>query len=340
MPSTKQITNSIFKQLNKWNINNSIDSANDEYNTRTSLIDPFFQLLGYKYSTDFVHEFTADMNGKRGKKVDMAFTFGKQNPLMIVECKRANISLNNNHFRQLNEYCIDLPSVRVGIITNGITYDFYTKNGNTLNPKPFFSFDLLDYDLSDIEELSMFERSVLNFDNIIEEAEESYFLDKFDEAFYNVLNNPSDNLIKEIYQGMGGKRTSPKINEKIKSLINHISIKNVADKLQEKASKDSISGIVTTDEEIKFFNIVKTILGLSNKFKNTELDRVFYRDYKNFFSILVDDNQRKTVAQLKYKSKKPIIVVGSDEIKLDEVSVLEITKHKSKIIDSAISQLN
>lgn len=335
----KQISNSLFKQLNNWEINRAIDNSNDEYNTRASLIHPFFQLLGYQYSTDFVHEFTADMNGKKGKKVDMAFTFGKSTPLIAVECKRATIDLNDSHFRQLNQYCIDLPSVKLGISTNGIKYDFYTKKGNVLNSSPFFSFNLLDYDLSDIEKLSIFEKSVLDFNAIIEEADDVYFLEKFDQALYEVLKDPSPNLIKEINQKMGGKRTSPKINERIRNLVNYISLKGVSNRLLDEVSANSSNGIITTDEEVKFFNIIKTILGLSNKFKNADLDRINYRDYKSFFTILVDDNQRKSVAYLKYKSKKPYLVINQEEILLSDVSVIEITKHKSKIIESAISNL-
>ena len=339
MATTKQISNSIFKDLNKWDIDKAIEFSTDESNTRESLIRPFFEILGYQFLNDYQNEFVADMNGRKSRKVDMAFLFGNQTPSMIVECKRANISLNDKHFRQLNEYAIDLSSVKVGVVTNGINYDFYTKSGNSLNPKPFFSFDITDYDLSDIDNLSLFEKGNLNFDNILEEAEEVYFLDKFDDALYNVLKNPSNNLIKEIYQLMGGKRASPRINAKIKGLINYISIRNVSDKMLENVSSNSANGIITTDEEIKFFNIVKTILGLSNKFKNTELDRVSYKDYKNFFAIQVDDSRLKKIAVLKYKSRKPIIQINDKEIEITEVSVAEITKHKNAIVNSGLLNL-
>jgi len=339
MATPKQIANSIFKDLNKWDIPKAISFSSDESNTRESLIRPFFEILGYQFLNDYQNEFTADMNGRKSRKVDMAFLFGNQTPKMIVECKRANISLSDKHFRQLNEYAIDLASVQVGIVTNGIEYDFYTKSGNSLNPKPFFSFDLTDYDLSDIENLALFEKGNLNFDTILEEAEEVYFLDKFDNALYENLSNPSNNLVKEIYQLMGGKRASPRINTKISGLINYISLRNVSDRMLENASSKSSNGIITTDEEIKFFNIVKTILGLSNKFKNTELDRVSYKDYKNFFAVQVDDSRLKKIAILKYKSKKPIIQIDEMDIEIAEVSVAEITKHKNVIVSSAVSNL-
>lgn len=340
MATPKQISNAIFKDLNKWDINKAIGFSTDESNTRESLIRPFFEILGYQFLNDYQNEFMADMNGRKRRKVDMAFLFGNQYPSMIVECKRANISLNDKHFRQLNEYAIDLPSVKVGVVTNGINYDFYTKSANSLNPKPFFSFDITDFDLSDIDNLALFEKGNLNFDKIIDEAEEVYFLDKFDNAFFKTLSNPSNNLVKEIYQLMGGKRASPRINTKIKGLINYISLRNVSNRMLENVSSNSANGIITTDEEIKFFNIVKTILGLSNKFKNIELDRVSFKDYKNFFAVQVDDSRLKKIAVLKYKSRRPIIQIDEKEIEIAEVSVAEVTKHRNIIVDSAVSNLS
>ena len=74
-------------------------------------------------------------------------------------------------------------------------------------------------------------------------------------------------------------------------------------------------------------------------FKNTELDRVSFKDYKNFFAIQVDDSRLKKIAVLKYKSRKPIIQINDKEIEIAEVSVAEITKHKNAIVNSGLSNL-
>ena len=63
--------------------------------------------------TDFSHEILADVGGKRGRKVDIAVTLGGNKPLILVECKRAGTNLNDNHFRQLNEYCRNITSANL-----------------------------------------------------------------------------------------------------------------------------------------------------------------------------------------------------------------------------------
>ena len=65
-------------------------------------------------------------------------------------------------------------------------------------PTPFFTFDVTDYDNSDVEMLAKFDKRVINFDPIIEEAEEIHFLYKFDDALFKSLAQPSDDFIKDI----------------------------------------------------------------------------------------------------------------------------------------------
>jgi hypothetical protein len=76
-----------------------------------------------------------------------------------VECKKATINLTDNHFRQLNEYCLYTETAKIGIVTNGIKYDFYTRNtenNSILHETPFFSFDITNFTDSDIEKLALF----------------------------------------------------------------------------------------------------------------------------------------------------------------------------------------
>ena len=68
-----------------------------------------------------------------------------------------------------------------------------------------------DYDNQDLETLSLFMRNVIDINSILEAAEETYFLDNFDEALYDAMVNPSEDLIRIIYANMGGKRKSDKI---------------------------------------------------------------------------------------------------------------------------------
>ena len=207
----------------------------------------------------------------------MVIFIDRREPTILVECKKANTNLSERNFNQLASYYNFHKESKLGILTNGVEYKFYSRNlddKGELNPTPFITFNLNDYDKNDIEELVRFYRLSINVKEIMEEASEIYFLEKFDEGLLRTLYKPDEDLIKLVYRNMGGKRITDRIRDKIYNLINSISLNNTVDRIKVEESKDSKSGIVTTAEELKCFSIVKTIIAMSSKIKNTELDRV------------------------------------------------------------------
>lgn len=339
----RQIVTNLSKSLENWDFQKAIENSHDETQTRDFLIHPFFELvLGYDKMDDFSHEIVADVGKKRGRKVDIAVTLGTGKPLIMVECKKAGAKLNDNHFRQLNEYCHSTPSAKIGILTDGVFYHFYSQNSkenNNLYTDPFFTFNLLDYGTADLELLALFSRSTIEIKEILTEAEEIYFLNKFDDALYEVLANPSDNFLKEIYFNMGGKRSNENILNQIKELVNSTSLKTALDKVIQTEISSSNSGIITTEEEKKAYNVIKTIIAMTSKIKNSDLARVGYRDLKGSFSILVDDNQNKKICALILKEKAKTLEINGKKYDLPDTSVSSLTKFKKELIDSALSSL-
>ena len=337
----KQITNQLKKSFDNWDFNKAINHSNDETQTRDNLIHPFFNILNYSKLDDYTHEYISDMGDKKGRKVDIAITLGKKEPLILVECKSATAKLNDNHFRQLNEYCLYSPSAKVGVLTNGIIYNFYTVNQKEkkgLNSKPFFTFDLTNYDNSQLEMLALFNRQSIEINEIIQEAEDAYFLDNFDNALFKTLVE-TDDLVKLIFKNMGGLRATEKALSQIKGLVNSISIKTALDRIIQKEISESNSGIITTAEEIKAYNVIKTILAMSSKIKAADLERISYRDLKNSFLIIVDDKQTKNICSLVFKEKLKAIDINGNRFELDDVTVTSITKLKKELTESALSNL-
>ncbi len=337
----KQITNQLKKSFDNWDFNKAINHSNDETQTRDNLIHPFFNILNYSKLDDYTHEYISDMGDKKGRKVDIAITLGKKEPLILVECKSATAKLNDNHFRQLNEYCLYSPSAKVGVLTNGIIYNFYTVNQKEkkgLNSKPFFTFDLTNYDNSQLEMLALFNRQSIEINEIIQEAEDAYFLDNFDNALFKTLVE-TDDLVKLIFKNMGGLRATEKALSQIKGLVNSISIKTALDRIIQKEISESNSGIITTAEEIKAYNVIKTILAMSSKIKAADLERINYRDLKNSFLIIVDDKQTKNICSLVFKEKLKAIDINGNRFELDDVTVTSITKLKKELTESALSNL-
>ncbi|MDG2194362.1 MAG: type I restriction enzyme HsdR N-terminal domain-containing protein [Polaribacter sp.] len=338
----KQIVNQLKKALENWDVEKAIKHSKDETQTRDYLINPFFEILNYNKMDDYSHEYIADTEGKRGRRVDMAIYLGKKNPELLVECKKATAKLTDNNFRQLNEYCVYTTSAKIAILTNGVIYNFYTRKSKdgVLIEKPFFSFDLSDYDSTDLDMLALFNRQSIEIDEIIKEAKEINFINYFDDALYKTLSEPSDELLKVINKNMGGKRLSDSIAEQIKELINSISIKTALDKIVQKEVADSNSGIFTTEEEIKAYNVIKTIMAMSSKFKNSDLERITYKDYKGSFKILIDEKQTKSICSIVIKQNVKYIEINGVRNEISDMSVSSLTKFKKELIGSALELLN
>jgi hypothetical protein len=78
-------------------------------------------------------------------------------------------------------------------------------------------------------------------------------------------------------------------------------IENLSENSLERNS-DDISKIITTEEELEGYLIVKTILR-----QKVSLSRITYRDAQSYFSVFLDDNNRKPVCRLYFNGNKKFI---------------------------------
>jgi len=341
--TTKQITRKIEKSLNDWDINKAIINSKNETQTRDYLIECFFEILGYeKY--DFNHEYSLQIDVGKVQKVDMAIRVsGRKSPDILIECKKATQNLTDNHYNQLAGYYQFHKESKIGILTNGIVYKFYCRslsNQNELHKKPFVEFSLKDYDSNDIEKLVAFYKTNIDINQILQDSEEIYFLDNFNDGLFRTLYKPEKDFVKLVYKNMGGGRMTDKISDRIYTLINSISLGEALEQIKVSESKDSSSGILTTSEEVKSLDIIKTILAMSSKIDNKNIDRVGYRDFKSYFKIIIDNMPTKEICVMKLNSQKKSIVINKEEFVLDDVSAKSITKYRSKLVNSAISIFN
>jgi hypothetical protein len=276
----------------------------------------------------------------------MVITLNRRNPIMLIECKKATINLNKNHYNQLAEYFEEHKESKVGVLTNGIQYEFYSVKWNddkTLSDKPFIVFDLNDFTRADLEDIASFHIKLFDVSNILSMAEEKYFLDDFDDALVSTLYPASTEFRKLIFQNMldeksRNKRMTEQVSHRIYKLINSISLQGAVEKVKVLEGKDSSSGVYTTSVELKAFQIIKTIIALTPKLKN-EVDRVSYKDYKGQFKIIVDNMPSKEICNLVLNSKSQKIQFGEESFELMKVSAEEIAKHKKRIVESSIANL-
>ena len=140
-----------------------IDHLETEEATKNSLVLPFIEMLGYTIfdPTQVVPEFTADVGTKKSEKVDYAL-MQDGNPIILIECKKYGSNLDNQEMSQLYRY-FGATDVRFGILTDGVVYRFFSDfdQQNRMDHKPFFEFNMLNFNEAQVEQLEAVHEVVL-----------------------------------------------------------------------------------------------------------------------------------------------------------------------------------
>ncbi|WP_437302070.1 type I restriction endonuclease [Sorangium sp. So ce388] len=112
----------------------------NEQATKQSLIGPLFTLLGYDLTDprQWLPEYRVDFGKDRSvKPIDWAFLQNGR-PIFFVEAKEAGRKLAGFD-EQLADYFAKAPEAKLGILTNGIQWRFFTDvvNENVMDKEPF-----------------------------------------------------------------------------------------------------------------------------------------------------------------------------------------------------------
>lgn len=328
------------------------DKVNTEEATKTALILPFFQKLGYDVFNplEFTPEYIADVGIKKGEKVDYAI-MENGNPTILIECKSVNEQLTN-HDSQLFRY-FGTSTSKFGILTNGIEYRFFTdlEEVNKMDSKPFLVFDLLHLKDNYIKEIHKFTKELFNIENISSSAYELKYVNLIKAYLTQELDTPSEEFVKvilnSVYDGLKTKsvidRFTPTIRNTFNLLINEmvtnklnaalntssdnkIEVKNIETTNEIIKKEDSI---ITTPEELETYAIIKVILSDS-----INTDRINYRDNKSYFNILIDNNIRKWIARIYFTKKRNYLIINDDDKTTLEFSTpIDILNYKNELND-------
>jgi len=310
------------------------DAIANEEATKNALVMPFFKLLGYDIfdPMEFVPEYAADFGVKRDARVDYAIVIDGS-PIILIECKPCSESLEK-YSGQLFQYFAATPA-KFGILTNGITYNFYTdlNETNKMDADPFLTFDILDIDENIIPELKRFAKKSLDLDAAFGAASELKYMGKIKELLNSVRNDPTDSFVRymmsEIYDGRATQKAidefrpiikrgfvqyvNDAISETLKSAIrgqSEISSGNVEPvPVEDDEEQDGDNSIITL-EEIEAFAIVKSILR-----DLIDVDRLTYQHTKDYMVILFDGNSRKRICRFWFKRDQRFITTPDENKK-------------------------
>lgn len=335
MPINKQIINAIRKSLTKFDFSNLEERCTNEAQTRFVLIEPLLEILGYSRIDDMATEINAGW-GKKNDRADIGLIVKGKIPEIIVECKKFGKKLTDKEASQLNGYFVNTKNSKFGILTNGLEWRFYFPNDASKEMKlynvPFFTLNFDELDDNSYDFLSKIHKNNIDIKELHEEAQDFYFLEGFSDALALELLDPSDDFIKALFNRMHGKRMTDQIKAKIKGLINSNSIQAVLPKLIDEESKNG-NVIITTADELKIYHAVKTII--LNSVKKADASRISYRDQKNSFNVLVDDNNKKLIAKITSTRNKYSIELNGN--KYDANDIESIVALKKQIVEIAQS---
>lgn len=326
--------------------------VNTEEATKNAFIMPFIKELGYDVFNPFevTPELVADIGIKQGEKIDYAIMQNGE-PIILIECKHHAAPLNVNNASQLFRY-FHTTKAKFSILTNGIQYKFYTDlvEPNKMDEKPFFSFDITDIKDNQIEELKKFHKAYYDFENIVNTASDLKYTNELKKLINAEFAAPSTDFVKHFARQVYPSVITAKVLEQFTNLtkisLNQYVSDIITERLKSALTKENEvikeqdaalvhepapqNQIVTTEEELEGFMIVKTILR-----QKVSVNRIAYRDALSYFAILLDDNNRKTLCRLYFNGTKKYMVTLNEqrkEIRHDLTSLDDIFNYAEALL--------
>lgn len=325
------------------------DSVRSEEATKTAFVLPFLQALGYDVfnPAEVVPEMSCDVGMKKGEKIDYALRIDGETQI-LVECKAWTENLDR-HSGQLFRY-FGVSAARLGILTNGAKYRFYTDidEPNRMDDRPFLELDLENIDPAAVEQVKKFSRDGFSPDGIRESATGLKYASDIERSLRRELSDPDPDFVrllaKKTYRGV----ISPQLLERFTALVRSAAARIVDGEIASRLSQAMTSPsetpsaadgeeprIVTTEEELDGLRIVRSIAC-----EAVLASRVTIRDTASYCGILLDDTIRKQVCRLYFNTAKKRVAFQEPDGKWKEFpigSVEDLYSLKPRILEAVRS---
>lgn len=199
------------------------DKVKSEASTNTSLVQPFLAALGYDVGNpdEVFPEHHADYSQKYQNKVDYAILH-QGVPVVAIESKRVGADMKDDS-GQLRSYFHALQTVKLGILTDGLKYQFYADSDKeaVMDDTPFLRFDFAkiakenSIDDNTLEGIAAIRKGSFNPEDVGAEAKRKLLFESVVGVLKKFKIEPSDDFITFILRQseVGGKIS--KITQKI-----------------------------------------------------------------------------------------------------------------------------
>ena len=295
----------------------------NEQATKQSLVGPLFTLLGYDLTDprECLPEYRVDFGPNRSvKPIDWAF-FQAGRPIFFVEAKEVGKKLGS-YDEQLADYFAKAPDARLGILTNGIQWRFFTDvvNSNIMDKEPFLKWDVLVDEQPPFDFLTLLQKSQFNTQLI-----ETFAQRKRNQSLIlgelNRLLEPASEFVRLAITNIETRQIRDKVIEEWKPILasaisewaRQRTLTSVLENpphanSQASAESTAPSRIETTQEELACFEAIRRLLGPNRP--------VAYEDTVSYFKIHLPERHTWVICRLYLGKKKPSMWVPlpSDQV--------------------------
>lgn len=289
----------------------------NEQATRQSLIGPFFALLGYDLTDprECVPEYRADFGkGRSTKPIDWGFKIGGSFAF-FVEAKEVGRKLAGFD-EQLADYFAKDPNVKLGILTNGAQWRFFTDivNEHVMDREPFVKWDVFSDELPPFDLFTLLQKSQFNPELIRTFAHRQRNQNLLVQELARLLE-PSSEFTKLAIANVETRNLTQAVVESWKPIVANaikewakqhtLHVVLTAPPLSNQGLPDQPDGagskIETTHEELESFETIKRLLGPDRS--------IAYEDAVAYFKIHLSERRTWVFARLQMDRKNPIVWV-------------------------------
>lgn len=196
--------------------------ATSEAATQQYLILPFFQLLGYDplNPDEIIPEAHASFSDKFKNRVDYAICIDGE-PAIAVECKCVGRLVDANR-GELKGYFNAVPSVKLGILTDGLAYELFSDTGreNMMDDEPFVRIDLTDVAQQRITDnaldaLRRLQKGTFDPADVGADAKRKIYVGSYITALEQNFRAPNEALVRALMDlaQIDGRRTARLVEE-------------------------------------------------------------------------------------------------------------------------------
>ena len=286
----------------------------NEQATKQSLIGPLLTLLGYDLTDprECVPEYRVDFGKDRSvKPIDWAFLQSGL-PIFFVEAKEVGKRLPG-YDEQLADYFAKAPEAKLGILTNGVHWRFFTDavNMNVMDREPFLKWDVLSDEEPPHDFLTILQKSQYNAELIRAFARRKRAQNLLVEEL-NRLLEPSPEFVRLAIANIETRKLTESVLETWKPVLANAinewarqraltTILNDPSASRLGAPEPQPSKIETTKEELDGFAIAQRLLG--------EGRPVEYEDTSAYFKVHLPGRNSWVVCRFYFGRRRLAITV-------------------------------